>query len=77
MKVTLDYFVSEYFRSGPYTEKSDVYGFSMTLVELTSGQNSVFSTSPIRTKSLAIQLITLMEDRRSFDILDDKIKEHC
>ena len=40
VKVTLGYFVSEYFRSGPYTEKSDksdVHGFSMTLVELMSG----------------------------------------
>ena len=41
-----------------------------------SGQNPVFSTSPIRTKSLAIQLITLMEGRRPFDILDSRIKDH-
>ena len=77
VKVTLGYFVSEYFRSGPYTEKSDksdVHGFSMTLVELMSGQNLVFSTSPTKTKSLAMQLITLMEDRRLFDILDARIK---
>jgi hypothetical protein len=49
----------------------------MVLVKLMSGQNPVFSTSPIRTKSLAIQLITLMEDRRPFDILDVRIKYHC
>jgi hypothetical protein len=46
----------------------------MTLVELMSGQNLVFSTSPTKTKSLAMQLITLMEDRRLFDILDARIK---
>jgi len=77
VKVTLGYFISEYFRSGPYTEKNDVCGFNMTLVELISGQNPIFSTSPTKTKSLAMQLITLIEDRRPFNILDARIKEHC
>jgi hypothetical protein len=49
----------------------------MTLVELMSGQNPIFSTSPIKTKSLAMQLITLMENRRPFNILDARIKKHC
>jgi len=77
VKVTFGYFVSEYFWSGQYTEKKWCLWLGMVLVKLMSGQNPVFSTSPIRTKSLAIQLITLMEDRRPFDILDVRIKYHC
>jgi hypothetical protein len=49
----------------------------VVLVELISGRKPVFSTSPTGTRSLAMHFITLMEDRRLFDILDARIKEHC
>jgi serine/threonine protein kinase len=77
VKGTFSYFDSEYFRSGQYTKKSDVYSFGVVLVELMSGQKPVFSISPTGTRSLAMHFITLMEDRRLFDILDARIKEHC
>ncbi|KAG6738942.1 hypothetical protein POTOM_058569 [Populus tomentosa] len=45
--------------------------------ELMSGRKPVFSTSPTRTRSLAKHFITLMEERRLFDILDARMKEYC
>ncbi|KAM7481414.1 hypothetical protein LguiB_005997 [Lonicera macranthoides] len=71
---TLGYLDPEYFQSGQFTEKSDVYSFAIVLIELLTGQKPISSTRSDGMRSLTTYFILAMEENRIFDILDSRIQ---
>ncbi|KAF9600619.1 hypothetical protein IFM89_011202 [Coptis chinensis] len=69
---TFGYLDPEYFRSGQFTEKSDVYGFGVLLAEILTGEKPVFSTTT-GVQSLAMHFITSVKENSLFQILDTVI----
>ncbi|KAF9602394.1 hypothetical protein IFM89_027523, partial [Coptis chinensis] len=69
---TFGYLDPEYFRSGQFTEKSDVYGFGVLLAEILTGEKPVFSTTA-GVQSLAMHFITSVKENSLFQILDTVI----
>ncbi|XP_034697224.1 wall-associated receptor kinase 2-like [Vitis riparia] len=68
---TFGYLDPEYFRSGQFTDKSDVYGFGMILAELLSGEKVICSSRS--EESLAIHFRLAMKQNFLFEILDKVI----
>nr|XP_043639433.1 wall-associated receptor kinase 2-like [Erigeron canadensis] len=72
---TLGYIDPEYFRSGTFTEKSDIYSFGMVLVELLTGKR-VFSHGGTESDmGLATLFVSSLETGFLIQILDNKVKE--
>ncbi|KAM7478115.1 hypothetical protein LguiA_026328 [Lonicera macranthoides] len=71
---TFGYLDPEYFQSSQFTEKSDVYSFAIVLVELLTGQKPISSTRSDEMRSLATYFILAMEEKRTFDILDSRVR---
>ncbi|KAM1059732.1 wall-associated receptor kinase-like 8 [Malus sylvestris] len=70
---TFGYLDPEYFQSSQFTEKSDVYSFGVVLVELLTSQKPISFTRSEEGRSLATYFILKMEEKRLFDIVDDRI----
>eukprot|EP00261_Vitis_vinifera_P023717 XP_010655761.2 PREDICTED: wall-associated receptor kinase-like 22 [Vitis vinifera] len=68
---TFGYLDPEYFRSGQFTDKSDVYGFGMILAELLTGEKVICSSRS--EESLAIHFRLAMKQNFLFEILDKVI----
>ena len=72
---TFGYLDPEYFRSGQYTEKSDVYAFGMVLAEILTGEKVISSSRP--EESLAIHFRSAMKRDCLLEILDKVIMNEC
>ncbi|KMT14790.1 hypothetical protein BVRB_4g075550 [Beta vulgaris subsp. vulgaris] len=70
---TFGYLDPEYFRSNQFTEKSDVYGFGVVLVELLTGKSAIFSTESHNGQSLVLWFLSSMEKSKLSDILAARV----
>ncbi|RVW30820.1 Wall-associated receptor kinase-like 22 [Vitis vinifera] len=68
---TFGYLDPEYFRSGQFTDKSDVHGFGIILAELLTGEKVICSSRS--EESLAIHFRLAMKQNFLFEILDKVI----
>ncbi|KAJ4717434.1 putative Kinase [Melia azedarach] len=72
---TLGYLDPEYYQSSQLTDKSDVYSFGVILVELLTGEKSIFSSATEENINLAKYFIHAMKKNRLYDILHDQVKQ--
>ncbi|KAG7982740.1 hypothetical protein I3843_04G068200 [Carya illinoinensis] len=70
---TFGYVDPEYFRSGQFTNKSDIYSFGVVLAELLTGEKAISSIGTRDTKSLAAFFVSSMEENNLFNILDNQV----
>ncbi|XP_042974574.1 wall-associated receptor kinase-like 10, partial [Carya illinoinensis] len=70
---TFGYVDPEYFRSGQFIDKSDIYSFGVVLAELLTGEKAISSTRTRDTTSLATFFVRSMEENNLFDILDNQV----
>ncbi|XP_074313457.1 wall-associated receptor kinase-like 8 [Silene latifolia] len=70
---TFGYLDPEYFRSHQFTEKSDVYGFGVVLVELLTGLKAILPSEAYAGKSLVSWFLSAMDNSDLFDILDTRV----
>ncbi|KAF6174251.1 hypothetical protein GIB67_033783 [Kingdonia uniflora] len=70
---TFGYLDPEYFHSGQFTEKSDVYGFGVVLVEVLTGQKPISFTRSEEEANLAMQFISSVKEDRVLQILETRI----
>nr|POE77295.1 wall-associated receptor kinase-like 9 [Quercus suber]POE83566.1 wall-associated receptor kinase-like 9 [Quercus suber] len=70
---TFGYLDPEYFHTCQFTEKSDVYSFSVVLVQLLTGEKAVSSTMTQEVRGLATYFIYSMEKNNLFNIHDARI----
>ncbi|XP_031261760.1 wall-associated receptor kinase-like 22 [Pistacia vera] len=70
---TFGYLDPEYFRSGQFTDKSDVYSYGVVLVELLTGEKPISSTRSQEFKGLVAYFINCMEQNQLYDILDAQV----
>ncbi|KAJ9691223.1 hypothetical protein PVL29_013410 [Vitis rotundifolia] len=68
---TFGYLDPEYFRSGQFTDKSDVYGFGIILAELLTGEKVICSSRS--EESLAVHFRLAMKQNCLYEILDKVI----
>ncbi|KAL5718330.1 hypothetical protein ACHQM5_011242 [Ranunculus cassubicifolius] len=73
---TFGYLDPEYFHSGQFTEKSDVYGFGIILVELLTGRKPLFF-SDSGNKNLSMHFISSMKDNCLFQVLDSVVQDEA
>ncbi|KAM7478160.1 hypothetical protein LguiA_026373 [Lonicera macranthoides] len=71
---TFGYLDPEYFQSGQFTEKSEVYSFAVVLVELLTGQKPISSIGSNEVQSLSTYFLQTMEENRIFDIIDERVR---
>ncbi|KAM7478185.1 hypothetical protein LguiA_026398 [Lonicera macranthoides] len=71
---TFGYLDPEYFQSGQFTEKSEVYSFAVVLVELLTGQKPISSIGSDEVQSLSTYFLQTMEENRIFDIIDERVR---
>ncbi|KAL5538559.1 hypothetical protein UlMin_044991 [Ulmus minor] len=69
---TLGYMDPGYFHTSHFTDKSDVYSYGVTLVELLTGENP-FSFAKDEMKNLVATFITLTQENQLFQILDPRV----
>ncbi|KAM7460279.1 hypothetical protein LguiA_026355 [Lonicera macranthoides] len=72
---TLGYLDPEYFQSGQFTEKSEVYSFAVVLVELLTGQKPISSIGSDNVRSLSTYFLQEMEENCIFDIIDERVRK--
>ncbi|EOY11266.1 Receptor-like kinase in in flowers 3, putative [Theobroma cacao] len=72
---TLGYVAPEYALYGQLTERSDVYGFGVVLLELLSGKKAVISIDDHHTLLLTDWAWSLVEEGRVFDVIDENMPE--
>ncbi|XP_039165757.1 wall-associated receptor kinase-like 1 [Eucalyptus grandis] len=70
---TIGYLDPEYFQTGQFTDKSNVYSFGVVLVELLTGQKPISLLREQEGRSLATYFIISMEENRLFDIVDAQV----
>nr|ASM47300.1 lysm-containing receptor kinase 20 [Trema orientale] len=70
---TLGYMDPEYFQSSQFTDKSDVYSFAVTLVELLTGENPFSFAEDHEGKNLISTFISLTKENQLSQILDPQI----
>ena len=68
---TFGYLDPEYFRSGQFTDRSDVYGFGIILAELLTGEKVICSSRS--EESLAVHFRLAMKQNCLYEILDKVI----
>ena len=73
VKGTFGYLDPEYFRSSQFTEKSDVYSFSVVLVELLTGQKPIRLVDVEENRSLAAYFLQVINENRLFEVLDAEV----
>ncbi|TYI57743.1 hypothetical protein E1A91_D11G303100v1 [Gossypium mustelinum] len=72
---TLGYVAPEYALYGQLTERSDVYGFGVVLLELLSSKQAVISINDHHTLLLTDWAWSLVEEGRLFDVIDENVLE--
>ncbi|XVE89756.1 hypothetical protein DITRI_Ditri20bG0020500 [Diplodiscus trichospermus] len=72
---TLGYVAPEYALYGQLTERTDVYGFGVVLLELLSGKKAVISIDDQHTLLLTDWAWSLVEEGRLFDVIDENMPE--
>ncbi|KAK9743047.1 hypothetical protein RND81_03G213300 [Saponaria officinalis] len=72
---TFGYVAPEYACTGMLTEKSDVYGFGILIMELISGRTPVDYSRPPGEVNLVDWLKTMVGNRRSEEVVDPKLPE--
>ncbi|XVF06171.1 hypothetical protein REPUB_Repub06bG0024500 [Reevesia pubescens] len=72
---TLGYVAPEYALYGQLTERTDVYGFGVVLLELLSGKKAVISIDDHHTLLLTDWAWSLVEEGRVFDVIDENMPE--
>lgn len=70
---TFGYLDPEYFQSNQFTQKSDVYSYGVVLVELLTGEKAVSSTKFEEEKSLVINFISAVKEKRLLDMLEARV----
>lgn len=73
---TFGYMDPEYFRSSKFTDKSDVYSYGVTLVELLTGENP-FSFAKDEAKNLVTTFISLTRENQLFQIIDPRVSSEA
>ncbi|OMO67875.1 hypothetical protein COLO4_29978 [Corchorus olitorius] len=73
VKGTFGYLDPEYFRSGRFTEKSDIYSFGVILVELLTGKKPTSAIELEERKSLVEYYLSSMEENRLVHVLDPQV----
>ncbi|KAL6332359.1 hypothetical protein AAG906_004928 [Vitis piasezkii] len=68
---TFGYLDPDYFHSGQFTDKSDVYAFGVVLAELLTGEQAI--SSDRSDQSLANHFRSAMKQNRLFEILDNQV----
>lgn len=72
---TFGYVAPEYACTGMLTEKSDVYGFGILIMEIISGRTPVDYSRPPGEVNLVDWLKTMVGNRRSEEVVDPKLPE--
>ena len=68
---TFGYLDQDYFHSGQFTDKSDVYAFDVVLAELLTGEQAI--SSDRSEQGLANHFRSAMKQNRLFEILDNQV----
>ncbi|KAL4616106.1 hypothetical protein ACB092_07G174900 [Castanea dentata] len=71
------YLNPEYFQSSQFTRKSDVFSFSVVLVEVLTGEKAISSTRTKECRSLATYFIHSMKENNLFDIIDSQVMKEA
>ncbi|EHA8587310.1 wall-associated receptor kinase 2-like [Cocos nucifera] len=71
---TIGYLDPEYFQSGQFTDKSDVYGFGVVLIELLTGEKALSMNKSEEHRSLVKRFISCMNEGRLCEILDGRVR---
>nr|POE96579.1 wall-associated receptor kinase-like 2 [Quercus suber] len=72
---TIGYLDPEYFQTGQFTEKSDIYSFGVVLVELLTREKPVSLMRSQEGRSLSTYFIHSLKENRLFDILDTQVSK--
>ena len=70
---TLGYMDPEYFQSSQFTDKSDVYSYGVTLVELLTGENPFSFAKDHEGENLISTFISLTKENQLSQILDPQV----
>ena len=70
---TLGYLDPEYMQTYVFTEKSDVYGFGVVILELLTRKKAIYFEGPEEEKNLASSFVSLMKQGRLMECLDDQL----
>ncbi|XP_040956079.1 wall-associated receptor kinase-like 22 [Gossypium hirsutum] len=70
---TFGYMDPEYFRTNQFTEKSDVYGFGVVLIELLTGQKPISANQSEQVRSLVSYFLHSMQENSLFSILNSMV----
>lgn len=73
IKGTPGYMDPEYFLTSQLTEKSDVYGFGMVLLELITSKKPIDVTFESADRNLAVRLVPVIKNKRARDIIDRQL----